>query len=169
MKKTALTFGLISGAAHLAMTAVTIPFLYSHRFTIADVLGYASIVPWALFVFLGIRSYRQRTADGRITFGRGLAVGILISLVACAFNVVAFEVLYFKVLPDFGDKWSACMVDRARAKGGSDQDILDAAKNAEKFKKLFDNPATNALVNFATTFPIGLVAAAVSAAILRKR
>ena len=169
MKKTALTFGLVSGAVSLAMTAATIPFIYSHRFTISDVLGYSAIVLSALIVFFGIRSYRQSTDDGRITFGRGLAVGILISLVACAFNVVAFEVLYFKVLPDFGDKWSACMVDRARAKGGSDQDILDAAKNAEKFKKLFDNPATNALVNFATYFPVGLVVSAVSAAILRKR
>jgi hypothetical protein len=169
MKKTALTFGLTSGAAHVAMTAITIPFLYSHRFTMADVLGYSAIVLSALFVFFGIRSYRQRTHDGRMTFGRGLAVGILITLVSCAFNVVAFEALYFKVLPDFGDKWSACMVERARAKGGSDQDIVDAAKNAQTFKKLFDNPATNALVNFATTFPIGLVAAAVSAAILRKR
>ena len=169
MKKTALTFGLVSGAVSLAMTAATIPFIYSHRFTISDVLGYSAIVLSALIVFFGIRSYRQRTADGRITFGRGLAVGILITLVSCACQVATFEILYFQVLPDFGDKYSACLVERARAKGGSPQDIVDAAKNARTFKKLWDNPATNALVNFATYFPVGLVVSAVSAAILRKR
>jgi ethanolamine transporter EutH len=169
MKKAALAFGLVSGVVHLAMTAATVPFIYSHSFTVADVLGWTAVVLSALFVFFGIRSYRQRTADGRMTFGRGFAVGILISLVASAFQVVTFEILYFKVFPDFGEKWSACEVDRARAKGGSPQAVAAAEKNAQMFKKLFDNPATNALVNFATNFPIGLVAAPASAAILRKR
>jgi len=169
MKKTALIFGLVSGVVHLGMTVASIPFIYSHSFTMADVLGWAAIALSALFVFFGIRSYRRRTADGRMTFGRGLAVGILIALVACAFQVVTFEILYFKVFPEFGEKWSACMVDRARAKGGSPQDVAAAEKNAGTFKKLFDDPATNAAVTFATNFPIGLVAAALSAAILRKR
>ena len=169
MKKTALTFGLVSGAAYIVMTAATIPFIYSHSFTMADVLGYTSIVVSALIVFFGIRSYRQRTDDGRLTFGRGFAVGLLITLVFCACQITTFEIVYFKVLPDFGDKWSACMVDRARARGGTPQDVAAAEKNAQTFKKLFDNPATNALVNFATTFPVGLVLSAVSAAILRKR
>jgi len=169
MTKTVLLFGLISGVAHLAMTAASIPYIYSHNFTMSDVLGYSTIVVSALILFFGIRSYRQRTADGRMTFGRGFLVGILITLIFCACHIVTFEILYFKVLPDFGDKWSACQVDRARAKGGSPQDVAAAEKNAQTVKKLFDNPATNALVNFATTFPIGLVLAGVSAAILRKR
>jgi len=169
MTKTVLLFGLISGAVHLVMTAATIPFIYSHSFTMSDVFGYTAVVLSALILFFGIRSYRQRTPDGRMTFGRGFAVGILITLVFCACHIVTFEVLYFKVLPDFGDKWSECQVDRARAKGGSPQDVAAAEKNAQTLKKLFDNPATNALVNFATTFPIGVVLAGVSAAILRRR
>lgn len=169
MKKTAILFGLVSGVVHLAMTAATIPFIYSHRYAMTDVLGYSAIVLSALIVFFGIRSYRQHTADGRMTFGRGFAVGILITLVACAFQIVTFQILYFKVLPDFGEKWSACEVDRARSKGGTPQDVAAAEKNAQMFKKLFDNPATNALVTFATSFPIGLVVAGVSAAILRRR
>jgi hypothetical protein len=169
LTKTVLLFGLISGAAHLAMTAATIPYIYSHNFTMSDVLGYSSIVVSALILFFGIRSYRQRTADGRMTFGRGFLVGLLITLVFCACHVVIFEIIYFKVLPDFGARWAECEVAHARAKGGSPQDVAAAEKNAQTFKKLFDDPTTNALVNFATTFPIGLVLAGVSAAILRKR
>jgi hypothetical protein len=37
------------------------------------------------------------------------------------------------------------------------------------WRRLFDNPWTNAAVTFATSFPVGLAAAAISAAILRKR
>ena len=40
---------------------------------------------------------------------------------------------------------------------------------AAMFKRLYDNPFTNAAVTFATSFPIGLAASAISAALLRKR
>jgi uncharacterized protein DUF4199 len=169
MKKTVILFGLVSGAVHLAMTALTIPFIYSHRFATSTILGYTAVLLSALFVFFGIRAYRQRVPDRRMTFGRGFAVGILITVVACLFQVVTFEILYFKVLPDFGARWADSQVERAREKGGSPEEIAAAEKNAQMFKRLFDNPATNALVNFGTTFPIGLVAAGVSAAILRRR
>jgi len=36
-------------------------------------------------------------------------------------------------------------------------------------KRLFDNPLTNAVMTFATTFPVGLVGSLLSAAILRRR
>jgi hypothetical protein len=35
-----------------------------------------------LMVFLGVRSYRDNAADGSVTFGRALAVGLTIALVA---------------------------------------------------------------------------------------
>ncbi|MGH9400184.1 MAG: DUF4199 domain-containing protein [Thermoanaerobaculia bacterium] len=169
MKKTVLSFGLISGAVSIAIMAATVPFIYSGRYELSDVLGYSSIVLSALIVFFGIRSYRQQAAGERITFGRGMAVGVLITLVSCVCYAAAFEILYFKLYPDFGDKFSACLVDRARARGAGQQEIAETASKAQTFKRLYDNPATNAMVTFATSFPIGLAVTAVSAAILRKR
>ena len=169
MKKTVLTFGLISGAVSSAMMLATLPYIDSGRLGIADVLGYTSIVLSALLVFFGIRSYRETAGAGRITFGRGLAVGLLITLVSCACYVVAFEIVYFKLMPEFGDKFSACMVERVRASGGTQQAIDATTTQAQTLKQLYDNPVTNALVTFATSFPIGLAVTGISAAILRKR
>ena len=169
MKRTVLRFGLISGAASIAMMLATIPFISSIRFRTADVLGYTSIVLSALLVFFGIRSYRESAGAGLITFGRALAVGLLITLISCVCYVVAFEIIYFKLVPEFGDKFAACMVERVRLAGGSQQQIYETAKRAQTFKRLYDNPATNAALTFATSFPIGLVVTAISAAILRKR
>jgi hypothetical protein len=168
MKKTGLTFGLISGAVSTAMMLATIPFIHSARLETADVLGYTSIVLSALLVFFGIRSYREN-AGGGITFGQGLAVGLLITAISCACYVVAFQIVYFQLVPEFGDKFAACMVERVRAAGGTPQQLEETAKQAATFKRLYDNPATNAALTFATSFPIGLAATAVSAAILRKR
>ena len=169
MKKTVLTFGLISGALAILAMLATIPFLRSMEHGKADALGYTSMVLSALLVFFGIRSFRENTGSGRISFGRGLAVGVLITLVSWACFAAAFQIVYFNVVPDFGDKFSACMVERARTSGGSQQKIDEAAKQARTFKGLWDNPLTNAALTFATTVPIGLTAAAISAAILQKR
>jgi hypothetical protein len=42
------------------------------------------IVLSALLVFFGVRSYRENAAGGRLTFGPGFAVGILITLISSA-------------------------------------------------------------------------------------
>jgi hypothetical protein len=169
MKKTVLVFGLLSAAVSIAILAATIPTIYAHRFEASDVLGYSAIVLSALFVFFGIRSYRQGTGAGRISFGRALAVGVLISLVSCVLYAAAFQLMYFRLAPQFGEKFAACMVDRAREKGAADREIVETAKKARTLKDLYDQPLTNALLTFGTSFPVGLVVTAISAAILRKR
>jgi len=169
MKKTVLTFGLISGALSAAMMLATVPLLDSVGFEKTDVIGYTTIVLSALLVFFGVRSYRENDGAGRITFGRGFAVGLLITLISCVCSVVTFQIVYFKVTPEFGDRFAACMVERVRASGASQQKIDETAKQAQTVKELYDNPVTNAALTFIQPFPIGLVASAISAAILRKR
>src|SRR5262245_51360362 len=109
MKKTVLAFGGASGALSTAITLATIPLIRPGTLGIADVLGYTSIVLSALLVFFGIRSYRENVGAGRVSFGRAFAVGLLITLVSCTVYAAAFEVVYFRLVPDFGDRFSACM------------------------------------------------------------
>jgi len=169
MRKTVLSFGLISAALSVAMRLATVPLLDSIGFEKTDVIGYTTIVLSALLVFFGVRSYRDETGAGRITFRRGFGVGLLITLVSCITCVVAFQIVYFKLTPEFGDRFAACMVERARASGASPQKIEETAKQAQMLKGLYDKPLTNAALTFIQPFPIGLVASALSAAILRKR
>ena len=169
MKKTVLTFGLISGALSAAMMLATVPLLDSIGFEKTDVIGYTTIVLSALLVFFGVRSHRENAGAGRITFGRGFGVGLLITLISCVCSVVTFQIVYFKVTPEFGDRFAACMVERARAGGASQAKIDETAKQAQTLKQLYDDPVTNAALTFVQPFPIGLVASVISAVLLRKR
>jgi len=169
MKKTVLTFGLISAAMTTAMMLATFPLIDSIGLEKTDVIGYTTIVLSALLVFFGVRSYRDNAGGGSFTFGRGFTVGLLITLISCACYVVTFQIAYFKLLPDLGERYAACMVERARASGASEQKIAETENQAQTLKQLLDNPVTNAALAFAEPFPIGLVATAISAAILRKR
>jgi hypothetical protein len=107
--------------------------------------------------------------DGRLSFGRGFAVGILIALISSACYVGAWEIVYFKFMPDFAEKYSAHMVEKAKASGESQQKVDDIVRRAKAFKEMYDNLAINIAMTFMEVFPIGLVVTLISAGLLRKK
>jgi Protein of unknown function (DUF4199) len=169
MKKTVLTFGLISGAVSAAMMLLTIPFADRIGWEKGEILGYTTIVLSALLVFFGVRSYRENVGGGRMTFGRGFAVGILITLISSACYVGAWEVIYYKLMPGFADKYTAHMMEKAKASGASQQKLEETERQANQFKQMYANPVINVAMTFAEVFPIGLVVTLLSAGILRKK
>jgi hypothetical protein len=168
MKKTVLTFGLISGGMSSLMMLLTLPFLGRIGFDRGDIIGYTLIVASFLPVFFGVRSYREH-AGGSLTFGRALAVGTLITLISCVFYVVTWEFIYFKLSPGFGEKYTAYVIERARAAGASAEALEQQVRQMQQFKEMLDNPLVNAAFTFLEPFPIGLVMSLVSAAILRTK
>lgn len=169
MKKTVLIFGLISGVVSAAMMLVTIPFVDKIGWEKGEILGYTSIVLSALLVFFGVRAYRENVGGGRLTFGRGFAVGTLITLISSACYVGTWEIVYYKLMPDFSEKYAAHMVEHAKASGATQQKLEETERQAEQFKQMYANPAINVAMTFAEVFPIGLVVTLVSAAILLKK
>jgi uncharacterized membrane protein (DUF485 family) len=169
MKKTILIFGLISGAVAALTMQATLPFSDSIDSTRAYILGYTSIVLSLLLVFFGVRSYRENVNAGRLTFGRGFAIGILITLISSACYVASWELIYFKLKPDFGEKYAATMVKRVRESGANQQKIDEAVRQAHEFKRMYDKPAYNMGLTFMEIFPVGLVITLISAGILRKK
>src|SRR5262249_32573052 len=169
MKKTVLTFGLISGAVAAVMMLITLPSAHKIGNSSALVLGYTTIVLSALFIFFGVRSYRENVSGGRLTFGRGVAVGLLIAVISSLCYVATWEIIYFKFMPDFADKYAAQMIERAKASGATQQQIDQKTREAAQFKEAYKNPVYNVAMTFLEPFPVGLAVTLLSAAILRKR
>jgi hypothetical protein len=169
MKKTILTFGLISGALSSLMMVATVPFMDKIGFDKGEYFGYTAIVLSFLLVFFGIRSYRDNVGNGQITFTKGFAVGISITLISCIFYVVTWEVLYFNFLHDFMDKYGAYMVEKLKASGASPAAVQAQLQQLKKYKELYENPLFNAAITFIEPFPIGLVITLISAAVLRRK
>jgi hypothetical protein len=169
MKKTVLTFGLIGGAVMAAMMFATLPFVEKIGFDKGAIVGYTSMILAFMLVFFGIRSYRENVGHGHITFGRAFAVGILITLVTCVCYVVAWEIIYFKFMPDFVEKYTSYMIEKVKATGASQQVIDAKLQEMKSIKAMYDNPFINAAITFTEPFPIGLIVTLISAAILRKK
>jgi len=169
MKKTILIFGLISGAVAALLVFSTMPFVYRIGFDKGLILGYTVIVVSLLLVPFGIRSYRENVGGGKISFGRAFAVGILITLISCIGYVLAWEIVYYNFLPDFAEKYTAYMVEKARASGATQQAIDATLQEMKGMKAMLDNPLTFAAIGFTEPFPVGLIITTISAAILRKK
>jgi hypothetical protein len=169
MKKTVLTFGLISGAVLSLMMLATLPFIDRIGFEKGEIIGYTTMVLSFLLVFFGVRSYRENVGGGRITFGRAFAIGILITLISCACYVVTWEIIYFKLMPGFVEKYTNYMVEQLRTSGASQQTIDAKLQEMKSFKAMYDNPLINAAITFLEPLPIGLLVTLISAAVLRKK
>jgi hypothetical protein len=169
VKKIVLTFGIIAGVILSVLMVATMPFIDRIGFDYGLVVGYTSMVVAFLLVFYGIRSYRENVGGGQISFGRAFSVGILIVLIASVMYVVTWEIIYFNFLPDFGEKYAAHMLEKARAAGASAEQLAAEAENMNEMKSILNNPLLNAAFTLLEPLPVGLVLTLVSAAILRKR
>jgi len=169
MKKTVLTFGLISGAISAVMMLATVPFVDKIGFEKGEIIGYTTFVLTGLLIFFGIRSYRENVSGGRLTFWRGVAVGILILVISSLCYAVTWEIAYFKFMPDFMDKYIAHMIEKAKASGASQEIIDKKTREAQQFKEMYKNPAINAALAFAEPIPVGLGITLLSAAVLRRK
>jgi hypothetical protein len=170
MKKAVLTFGLISG---LIMSV-----LMGGSLLLADkigsghnsmVLGYTMMVASFLLIYFGIRSYRDNTLAGQISFGRAFACGILITLISSVCYVVMWEVLYFNFMPHFMDGYFAAQIHKLQSAG------LDSATTAARVaaiqhsQQLYQNPFVNMAYTLMEPLPVGLLVTLLSAALLRRK
>jgi hypothetical protein len=169
MRKTILTFGLISGVLISLMMVATVPWVDRIGFDRGEYVGYTTMVLAFLLVFFGIRSYRDNAGGGQITFVKAFAIGISITLISCVFYVITWEVLYFNFLHGFMDKYAAYMVEKMKSSGASSSAVQEQIQELKKYQELYDNPLFNSAVTFLEPLPVGLVITLISAAALRKK
>ena len=169
MRKTIWTFGLIAGAVLSVMMLATLPFADRIGFDSLQIIGYTTMVLSFLMVFFGIRTYRDNVAGGTVTFGRAFRVGLLITLISCACYVATWQVIYYKLAPDFVDKYAAHMLDKAKASGASEQELVTQRRKMEEFQEMYSNPFVNVAITFVEPFPVGLLVTLISAGILKRK
>ena len=169
MKKTVLTFGLIGGVIISLLMLATLPFAEQIGFEKAEFVGYTVMILSFLMVFFGIRSYRENVGDGTISFGRAFAVGCLITLVISVCYVLTWQVMYFKLMPNFVNDYAHYLVEKMRASGASQETINAKIEQMRQFKEMYDKPWINAAITLIEPLPVGLVISLISSLLLRKK
>ncbi|MEO8505107.1 MAG: DUF4199 domain-containing protein, partial [Acidobacteriota bacterium] len=170
MRKIVLTFGLIAGAMMSLMMVISLQFHDQIGFGKAGyIVGYTSMVLAFLMVFFGVKSYRDNVAGGSVTFSRAFKVGLMITAIASTCYVATWQVVYYKFMPDFVDKYAAYSLDKAKKSGATDAQLAEVTKQMADFKEMYKNPLLNIAFTFLEPLPVGLLFTLTAAGVLSRK
>jgi hypothetical protein len=169
MQKIVLTFGLIAGVVLSVLMVLSLAFHDQIGFDKGLIVGYTSMVLAFLMVYFGVRAYRDNVAGGSVGFGRAFMVGLAITLVASVCYVATWQVVYYRFMPDYLDKYAAYAVEKAKKAGATQAQIDAKAKEMAEFGEMYKNPLVNVAFTLLEPLPVGLVFTLVSAGILSRK
>lgn len=169
MKKTVLTFGLIAGVMISVLMGGSLLIANKIGNTHSMLLGYTMMVASFLLIYFGIRSYRDNSVGGQISFGRAFACGILITLITTVFYVAMWEFLYFNFMPHFMDSYFAAQIHKVQASGLDPATTAAQVAAIQHSQQLYQNPFVNMAYTAIEPLPVGIIITLISAAILRKK
>lgn len=134
-------------------------------FAIGELIGYTSMIVAMSTVYFAIRKYRDNLNGGALSFGTGLKIGSLISVLG-GLAFAAYNILFVTVImPDFNEQYFAYS-----------QGIEVGSPNFEwEFNAMMEsNPFMFSLLGgtllmFVTVFLIGFVMSVISSIILQRK
>jgi len=167
MKRTILRFGLYS-----AITTCILSFLIWALVDVVDnttgeIIGYSSMVVSLIFVYFGIKHFRDKENNGFVSFGKALLIGVLISLMAAlAFGIL--DIIYVKYInPDFMTDYYDGMLKQAQSLPAEEFEIRKTELESEK--EMFSNPFMHFFFMSMMVFVIGFIISLLSALILQRK
>lgn len=168
MQKTIVRFGLFGLALMVVLLVITfLLFKREENWEKQEIIGYVTIVLSLLFVYFGIKHWKDNYNNGQLSFGQGLKLGTLITL----FPSVAFGFftwLEMNVLdPEFSNKYYSYYVQKVKASTPPDK-LQATLQKLESEKEMFSSPFIQFFVMFLTVFLIGIVITVISSLILHK-
>lgn len=152
MKKSVLKYGGYGFVLSILL------FLLGHNFgkeidySTQEVVGYLTIIVSLIFVFFGIKHFRDKENNGALSFGKGMTIGLLISMIT-ALGIAIADLIYTTAInPDFLEEYKSAMDAQ-----GYEGEIPDYSSGFMAF------------IMFITVLIIGLIISLISSLILQRK
>jgi len=148
MQATIKKFGPYAAITGAVLFFSALYFLNGLSYKVQEISGYATIVMSLIFVFFGIKHFRDKENDGIVSFKKALIIGITITV----FAAISFAIV---------DYIYTTMINQNFAK-----DYIELTKSD---KSVTGMAVSFALLMFATVFIIGFIISLLSALILQQK
>jgi hypothetical protein len=163
--KYALVYGLLSGSVIAAV--ITAALILGPEGTHSLWFGYSVMLVALSFIFVGVKRYRDVERGGVIKFLPAFGMGLAIAIVAGIAYVCVWEAYLASTGYRFMDEYIAAMVRHSQAEGASAAAIAAQVAEMESMRASYANPLFRLPMTFLEVFPVGLLVALISAALLR--
>jgi len=161
-----LVYGGLSGAVAISVLVFSLAFnLPNHAHSLW--FGYLVMLAALSLIFVGVKRYRDVECGGVVNFGRAFSVGLGIALVAGVIYVVGWEAFIAVSGYDFMADYTAGILRGMRDQGATAAAIQAKAAEMQQMAVNYHNPLFRLPMIFVEIFPVGLIVALVSAALLR--
>jgi len=170
MKKLVLRYGLLGGFIVGGIMATATLYCYgTGRFEGSMVLGYASMLLAFSLIFVAVKQLRDKHYSGVISFGQAFKTAILITLVTSTIYVLTWLICYYFFIPDFMERYSSYMIEKATADGSTAAEIAKQNEQMAMYKDMYKNPLFVVLLTYMEILPVGLFVSLVAALILKRK
>ncbi len=168
MRSTIFRYGLYGALVALALGIIQIIIFPKCNYQTQEVIGYLTILLSMVFVFTGIRHYRNHINNGVLSFGQGLKIGTLIVSIPSVFFGL-FDILYAKVInPSWAEDYYNHYAEEIR-KNTSPEKVQAALNKLQSQMEMFSNPVMEFIIMFATVFVIGFIVTLISSLSLMRK
>lgn len=166
MKKAILRYGGLSVVFMVIFFLIEDIAFKTDNFNTKEIFGWVGIFLSTIFVFFGIRYYRDKVNNGMLSFGKGLQVGLLILILpSLAFGI--FNVIYVWLNPEFMETYYNFKLNEIKASMPPAEAALEI-QSMEKQKDMWMSPAIQFFGMFISVFAIGLIVTVISTLVLRR-
>ena len=162
-----LVYGALPGA--IVITAMIVGFtLFSGQpMTGMEWLGFLIMFLAFSLIFVGVKRYRDTANGGVIKFMPALGLGLAMAAVAGVVYVAIWEIYLTATGHRFIEQYTAGMIEAKKAAGVEGEKLDEIVRQMTLMAENYGDPLFRLPITFIEIFPIGLIVAVVSAAILR--
>ncbi|MEQ8936374.1 MAG: DUF4199 domain-containing protein [Amphiplicatus sp.] len=129
--------------------------------------GYLTMLVALSMIFIAIKRFRDKEKGGVIKFWPAFGLGLATAAAAGVIYVAVWEVYLAANDYDFIDSYTQSVLEKKKEEGLSGEALEKEAANMKALADSYDNPLFRVPMTFLEIFPVGLVVALISAAILR--
>ncbi|MGA9582143.1 MAG: DUF4199 domain-containing protein [Allosphingosinicella sp.] len=165
--KYALVYGSLAGLVIISVMLTGILAADRDSFFASMWFGFLVMMVAMIFMFVGVKRYRDVEHGGVIRFKPAFLMGLGIAAVAALAYIFVWEVYLAVTGYRFMDDYLAGIAGDLRAQGMSAAEVSREMAAYEWMRVNYPNPLIRIPLTFTEIFPIGMLAALVSAALLR--
>jgi hypothetical protein len=165
--KYALIYGAIAGAIAISIISTMIAMALTDHDETAMLVSYLVMLMALSLIFVGMKRYRDVECGGIIRFGRAFGLGVATAAAAGLVYAIGWEVFIATTGFDFMADYSGKIVAGMHAHGATSAAIEAKLAELRGMADMYHNPLLRMPMIFIEIFPVGLLVALVSAALLR--
>jgi len=167
MQKIAITYGILSGTITIATLILGLVVSDGGSFLSSEIFGYLTMIVALSMIFIGIKRYRDQQLGGVIRFLPAFAMGLAIAVIAAIIYTLVWELYLMTSGYDFIDSYVNSAIEAKRAAGLSADKLAQEIAALEEMRSDYGKIYIRIPMTFLEIFPVGLIIALLSAALLR--